>query len=399
MTPKLIEKLNQTKDSEEQIKIADEILSEIPFYLDAYFTKGYALYELGRADEAIETFEKSLEYDAHHIAENVANNGIGVCLASKGEFKKALKHFEISYNLNKTNENVILNIARMHEKLNENEKALEKYEEILKINPENEFADFKVKMLSVNPDFESIPEGVQKANFLYQMEDYEKALKIDDEILKIQDDCVPAFHNQGLCYTALGLIDKALESYENVLKINPNALHALNNMGFIYIKTGEYEKANEVFERNIKAYPDNEQAYANNAYALMKLKEYEKSIEMSNKSLEINPNLPETYNNLAWCYEELNNFSKALECYDKSIEINPNHGLTYNNKAWALRKVEKYDEALKCYDKALELDGENAHYFKNIAITYKEMEDLNKAHEFYNKAFSLDQTIESFEEL
>lgn len=399
MTQKLINELNNSKNPEEKIKIADEILEEMPFLLEAYYEKGYALYELERYDESIETFKKSLPFDAHMIAERFANNGMGLCYAAKGDFKKALKHFKKCYKFDKENENLILNIAIMHENLNQNDLALKKYEEILKINPENEFAKIKAKMLKVNPNFDNIHEGIQKANMLYQMQKYNEALEVDEEILKIQEDCVPAFHNQGLCYQELGLIDKALESYENVLKINPNALHALNNMGLIYINIGEYKKANEVLERNIKAYPDDVQSYANNAFALMKLKEYEKSIKMSEKALEINSNQPEVYNNIAWCYEELNDFEKAIEFYDKGLEIDDNHGLTYNNKAWALRKIKKYDEALKCYIKAIEVDGENAPYLKNIAATYKEMGDLDKAHEYYSQAFNLDQSIGSFDEL
>lgn len=399
MTNELIEKLNKSENPEERIKLADQILEDVPFLLEPYFEKGFALYELERYDEAIKTFNESFKFDVHMMAARTSNNGLGLCYAAKGDYKRALRHFNKTYKIDKKNENVILNIAVMHEQLNEPKKALKKYEEILKINPDNNFAEYKVNMLSVNPDFENIQDGIEKANLCYQMKKYDEALKIDEQILKIQSDCVPAFHNQGLCYTELGLMDKALEAYENVLKINPNALHALNNMGLIYIKLEEFEKAREVLERNIKAYPDDELAYANNAFALLQLKEYEKSIEMGKKSLEINPNQAEVYNNLAWCYEASNDFTKSLECYDKGIEINPNHSPLYNNKAWSLRQIKEFDDALKCYDKAIELDGENALYLKNIAATYKEMSDLDKAHEYYAQAFNLDSSIESFDEL
>ena len=399
MVQELIEKLNRSGNPEEQIEIADGILNVFPFYLNAYFTKGYALYKLGKVDDAIQTFEKSLDYDAHCIAIDNANYGMGMCYASKGELKKALKHFEISYNLDNVNENVILNMALIHEQLNHKAEAIAKYEEILKINPENNLADFKAKTLKSDADFKSIPEAVQKANTLYETGKYDEALKLDEKILQIQDDCVPAFNNQGLCYDKMGLTDKAIEAYENALKINPNARNALNCLGLIYVRLKDYKKANELLERNIEVYPENEMAYANNAFVLLQIGEYEKSIEMGRKALDINPDLPEVYNNMAWCYESQNDFKKAIECYDNALKINPMHPTSLNNKAWSLRKIKKFDEALKYYDMAIEADGEKAIFLKNIAATYKEIGDLNKAHEYYDRAFDLDSAIGTFDEL
>lgn len=125
------------------------------------------------------------------MAARTSNNGLGLCYAAKGDYKRALTHFNKSYKIDKENENVILNIAIMHEQLDEPEKALKKYEEIIKINPNNSFAEYKVNMLSVKPDFKNIQEGVQKANLFYQMKKYNEALEIDKQILSIQSDCVP----------------------------------------------------------------------------------------------------------------------------------------------------------------------------------------------------------------
>lgn len=54
MITQLLEKLQNTANPEDQIKIADEILEKVP-ELYAYITKGNAHLELGQYDEAIET--------------------------------------------------------------------------------------------------------------------------------------------------------------------------------------------------------------------------------------------------------------------------------------------------------------------------------------------------------
>lgn len=63
----LLEKLQNTENPEDQIKIADEILEKVP-ELYAYITKGCAHLELGQYDEAIETFDEAIKYDPQRIA-------------------------------------------------------------------------------------------------------------------------------------------------------------------------------------------------------------------------------------------------------------------------------------------------------------------------------------------
>ena len=58
----LIDKLHNTSEPKEQIKIADEILEVIPFEFGSLFTKAFAQMELGLIDEAIETFDIALDF-------------------------------------------------------------------------------------------------------------------------------------------------------------------------------------------------------------------------------------------------------------------------------------------------------------------------------------------------
>lgn len=46
MINELIEKLNKSENSEERIKLANQILEDIPFLQEPYFEKGYAYMSL-----------------------------------------------------------------------------------------------------------------------------------------------------------------------------------------------------------------------------------------------------------------------------------------------------------------------------------------------------------------
>ena len=199
MVKQLIEKLQNTENPEDKIKIADEILEQIPFELGALITKGYAHLELGQYDEAIETFDRAIEFDAHYIATPPALNGKGVCYASQENYVEALKCFEECNKFEKENPTVILNIGLMYLNLNENDKALDKFEEVLKYDPDNFIAKIKIEEIKNSGDleFHSIQEGLMKARMYQQAYKYDDALKIYNQILNIQEDCIPAYNHQG----------------------------------------------------------------------------------------------------------------------------------------------------------------------------------------------------------
>lgn len=398
MVTQLLEKLQNTANPEDQIKIADEILEKVP-ELYAYITKGNAHLELGQYDEAIETFDEAIKYDPQYIATPQALNGKGVCYASQENYAEALKCFEESNKFEKENPTIILNIALMYSKLNENDKALNKFEEVLKYDPDNFIAKIKIEKIKNSRDleFHSIQEGLMKAQMYQQAYKYDDALKIYNQILNIQEDCIPAYNHQGHIYSELNQPDKAIECYQKALEYQPKAQVAWSSMAMVYLKEGDFKKANECYDKALDLIPDDDTSLANNAFCLMQLGEFNKSIEMSKKSLEITPS-SSVYNNIAWCYEMLEDYEKAIEIYDEGLKNTPSPAL-YNNKSWSLRKLNQFDEALKNYEKAIEIDGEKALYLKNIVATYKEMGDFEKAHEYYDKAYILDSTIGSFEEI
>lgn len=398
---KLIDKLRKTSDPREQIEIADEILEIIPFEFGSLFTKANAQMELGLFDEAIETFDTIIKFEPHLSDGIGALNGKGVCYVRKNEFRKALKIFNEAYKYNNNDPNTILNIATMHQNLGEDEKAIEKFEELVDDETYGIYAKFQIEIIKNGDDleFKSIQEGLMKAQMYRDLDKPKEAIKLYKQILNIQEDCIPAYNHLGLLYEDQNMIDEALNCYKTAISYQPKAFMAWNYLANLYMRIGDYAKANETYEEAFELMPYDEVTLTNNAIALMNIGKYSESIEMCERALEINPSLVEAYNTMAWSYEKLDDFEKAFECYDKGIEINPEHGALYNNKAWALRKVGKQPEALELYKKAIEVDGVNPLYLKNIAATQKELGNLDKAKEVYDMAFKLDSSIESFEDL
>ena len=122
--------------------------------------------------------------------------------------------------------------------------------------------------------------------------EYEKAIKIFDEILEIYPTDSKIFEMKGLALSNLRLESTlAMQPQQNVsprdpsnfnklsmlefykaLEINPNSVLALNGMGLGFGNFGEYSEAEQYFKKALEIDPDNE-ITQNYLYSLEKLRE------------------------------------------------------------------------------------------------------------------------------
>jgi len=122
--------------------------------------------------------------------------------------------------------------------------------------------------------------------------EYEKAIKIFDEMLKIYPTDSKIFEMKGLALSNLRLESTlAMQPQQNVsprdpsnfnklsilefykaLEINPNSVLALNGMGLGFGNFGEYSEAEQYFKKALEINPDNE-ITQNYLYSLEKLRE------------------------------------------------------------------------------------------------------------------------------
>ena len=224
---------------------------------------------------------------------------------------------------------VLNNLANIHKNINEQQKALEEYEEALKISRKLAKENPKTFLTDVALTLHNL------AILHQQINEHQKALKENDEALKIRRKLAkenPRMYLSDLAYT-------------------------LHNLGTLHTTIKEYSKA---------------------------LEELEKSLEIRRKLAEENPNkyLPEvamTLNSLAVLHKDINEYPKVFEKYLESSEIfrklakkNPKVYLsdlayTLNNLAFDLIEVgnndynqENYEEARRHYLHCLEIREELA---------------------------------------
>ena len=140
---------------------------------------------------------------------------------------------------------------------------------------------------------------IEKAKVLVRNEEFEKAIKILEDLYQQQPD-IDVKNN---------LID-ALFAYGGYL----NDYYVL-----------EYDKSINFFKRIIELDPENYRAHYNLGIAYFNLNRFEEALNSYKIAISIKPDNKHVYYNIGLLHEKTENFESAIEAYEKALKIDPNY--------------------------------------------------------------------------
>lgn len=162
---------------------------------------------------------------------------------------------------------------------------------------------------------EEINDLIKKANSLKDSEDYEKSLRILEELY---------IENPNSSDIKKLLID-TLFAYGGYL----NDFYTL-----------KYEKAREMFERILILDPDNYRVHYNLGLALFNLGDMKKAKKSLARALKIKPDYKYCFYNLGLIYEETGKYKKALNYYVKALKVDPKFAYALTARSQVREKLD-----------------------------------------------------------
>ena len=198
-------------------------------------TQGVAMSAMGRTDEAIICYEKSIT--------SYQNKERGWFeLARRFEYEKRYKDAALCYDralsINPNNDDAWMNRGNVYSILRHPNQALQSYTRALSINPEN----------------------------------------------------LGALINKGLAHSDVGEVDNAIKCYEKAESIKGETGELWYRKGAAYDKVHKFKEAIKCYERAIKLDNKNEDAWFNKGAALHRRGKEKKAIQCMEMVLKINPN-------------------------------------------------------------------------------------------------------------
>jgi tetratricopeptide (TPR) repeat protein len=125
-------------------------------------------------------------------------------------------------------------------------------------------------------------------------------------------------------YDRANYLEKAVKVYEEILKMDPTRIAVFFNLGGLYYRREMFEAAIPFYEKVIRANPKHYQGHYWLAMCYRKLKRNYAAINTLERIIEFLPTFKDALNLMGECYERVGEGAKAEHYYLKAISADPN---------------------------------------------------------------------------
>lgn len=391
--------------------------------------------KLGHFSEARSKYEQSLK-----ILDNLPNrnsnpqramclNNMGLACQLLGRYDESLKFYQKSLEIyqqlvgsdDRNRATVVNNLATAHHNLGETVKAKNYYEqfmEIYKSLPQNEQSLEDVTLLQ---------SAGLACGYLGQLNESlnycGRSMSVCGRLL----DCVTSTEGVRSILNSLvigsTISDVRLSSQSlQVYAAYPNhycKAAAFNCLAFAHENLGDYQNAIGYYKKSLDMTSRaggegsllNPQCVARilNSLACVhdSVSDWADSFRYCSESLRTanntdgnSANRAVSFNNMGSVYENLGDYNLALDCYNQALEIyktlyggrnHPSTAVVLNNVGHALINLNRDQEAINCFQQSIDMNKrlncvDDAVILNNIAAAYFNLNDLDNALEYFNQS-------------
>jgi tetratricopeptide (TPR) repeat protein len=227
---------------------------------------GKALVGLGRPNEAIVKFERSVSLDPGFAQ---PYNDWGFALAQTGQHEEAADKFERAIQLDPTYAYAHNNLGNSLDELGCSEDALESFRRA---------ADFDSSSAGIFNNWGAALANLGRTE--QAIENYRRATELDPASAN-------AYHNWGEALSSAGRPNEAIAKYRRSLELRPRFAYALEGWGRALARLERHEEALRKFRQAVELEPDYAEAYRSWANSLQALGRSEEAREKERSAEEI----------------------------------------------------------------------------------------------------------------
>lgn len=259
-------------------------------------------------------------------------------------------------------------LGNCYERVDEIDKAIQCYNEIL----------------IENPDF--VP-ALRRMMYVYSYTSSEKndldlCAKAIDYATRFIDitDSAEGYVERGNLYIDLYELEKSVEDCKKAIELDADSYYAYNNLGCALLKLRRVDEAIVPLEQVIAMEPDRDHLpYLNLAECYVLKGEYEKAVQMYHEVIRLRPRATHLRKEIAIIYTRAKQYKKAIETYRQMLSEEKSS----KDKLSLLDKMKKaMDNHLTDEDKRVQ------RIYCDIADVYRQKGDIAKAEECYGKIMS-----------
>jgi tetratricopeptide (TPR) repeat protein/uncharacterized membrane protein len=268
---------------EEAITNYNYALKINPDYAEAWKHRGKLLHSIGRYEEAIASYDRSLElkpddtiWEKQEVVPLNLNRyeaeiwySRGYALDQLGRYEEAIASYDRNLELNSDNYAVLYRRGIALLNLNRYEEAITNLDRMIELNAENYTAWNSLGFALLNLDR------------------YEAAITSYDRSLQLKLDNDTAWNGRGIALRNLGRYEEAIASYDHSLEIKPNQDETWRNKGILFYKWGKYQDSLNAYQQAINIKPDKHISWHDIGFVLFHIGNYDEALTAWQESFNI----------------------------------------------------------------------------------------------------------------
>jgi tetratricopeptide (TPR) repeat protein len=319
---------------------------------------------------------------------------------------QALKYAEESLKINPDDIGTKILIADLYSIKGDNSAAISRYEEILKLEPDNErvrmmFSTALAKAGMLDEALEQLntltdenPElffaHYYKGRIYQAMEKFDLAEKEYQIVLSRHDIMEPALFDLAQLYYMQGKLEQAAETFEKLLKIDPMNRLARERLIGIYELLGKKDEIARIMDQiKLNTVPGDPSRQAVGLYYLQKGK-FTESIKELGMIVSAWPEDQKSRYYLAMAYEQNNQSEEALYHFRKIEEGDELYINSRIHIAYLLNKMGKLDAAIDTIRQGIEYKRDEMDLYSLLASIYELNGDEIRARETIEEGLKVD---------
>lgn len=249
--------------------------------------------------------------------------------------------------------------------------------------------------LSIGADTTYGPAWYAKADALFKLQEYDGCIEHLDMCLEYAPNNTDCLIKRAQMYTLLNQYEKALELINDALRINDQLHEAYWLKSVIYRENEDFEHALSSLQTSVEVNPNFFDGYIALGMAYLQMNN-PLAIDYFNSAIELNPRSVEAKYNLAMFYQQQDhskgreNLDMSLSLYEQILEIDStNASAAFNSGFIHLEFLQDYQEAEWWFGQAIEKLPYYHQAFFNRGLSRESQDKYTEALEDYNEALRL----------
>jgi protein O-GlcNAc transferase len=230
--------------------VCREIIAKNPRHSDAWHLLGICVLRNGRADLAVEYFQRAISgyQDKSDLAEACGN--LGIALATVGKFDEAIAAHKQAIGHRPES-------AEAHNNLGTALLAKGNLPEALAVLQ---------RAVALRGDYAEAFNNL--GNALRELGRVEESVQAYERAIAIRKDFAEAHNHLGISLSILHRADEAAAAFNRAIALRPDFVNAMNNLCGVLRETGKLEEALPLFDRALKISPNEPRIHSNRVYAV-----------------------------------------------------------------------------------------------------------------------------------